>query len=128
MFAFTVTISDHTKPGLSLWDLVTATQDSSTPGYTIKPTPGKTGGIPSFQLIGEVSFLLIQAGTGNSSGIIYVGDSNTANDGTLQGCALAATAAPLIMQASLSGRVSLKDIYVRGNTDTNTFNFMFLYA
>lgn len=114
MPAVTITISDHTKPGQSLATLIGS---GNQPGYTMAKY---STGIP-FRVGDKVSYLSIQASKGNSSGIIYVGDENVANDASNQGQELAAGDV-VIHQGSSYGSVHLGEIYVRGNTDSTKFN------
>lgn len=119
MPSVTITIVDKTQPAQSLATLIGS---GNQPGYTMAKY---STGIP-FRVADKVSFLSIQGSKGNSSGIIYVGDENTANDGTNQGQELAAGDVD-IHQASSYGSVHMGEIFVRGNTNTNKFNVEWHY-
>lgn len=115
----TITITDHTKPAQSLATLVNSGNQT---GYSILPN---ASGNP-FLAANKVSFLSIQASKGNSSSIIYVGDENTKNDGTVQGQEMAAGDI-VIHQASSYGSVHLGELYVRANADNIKVNIDWHY-
>ena len=119
MPSVTITISDKTQPAQSLATLIGKGNQS---GYTMA---AYSTGIP-FRVGDKVSYLSIQGSKGNSSGIIYVGDENTANDGTNQGQELGAGDV-VIHQGSSYGSVHLGEIYVRGNTNSNKFSVEWHY-
>jgi hypothetical protein len=115
IWSITVTISDHTAPAQ---DIATLFKKGSQTGYTVAPATGYPG-----QLIPTTfGYVSIQAGVGNGSGKIFVGDANTANDGSQQGLVLAAGNG---WDRDLeSNRVVAQGLYVRTDTDDSTFNVM----
>jgi hypothetical protein len=111
----TITITDHTKPGRSLYDLLENGSGTST-GYTV--VGGFTGDVSQFSM---VAYRSVQADA-NNSGNIYVGDSKTANDGSRQGVALAK--AGFWSRDNPDNCESLANVYVRGGVDNDKFNVM----
>lgn len=119
MPSVTITITDKTQPAQSLATLIGS---GNQPGYTLAKY---SSGLP-WRVGDKVSFLSIQGNKGNSSGIVYVGDENMANDGSNQGQELAAGDV-VIHQASSYGAVHLGEIYIRTNTNSSKVNVEWHY-
>ncbi len=111
MADITVTISDHTKPARSIYDLAV---NGSGNGYTV------TGSLPALSPAASVCYLSIQAAVGNSSTIVYKGGSDVKNDGTRQAKALAA--GNVDVQQAVQYSVNLNQIYLAASGDGAVVN------
>jgi hypothetical protein len=107
----TVTISDHTKPARSLYDLLS---NGSANGYTV--VGGFSGDVSVF---GAVAYRSIQVDSG-SAGSVYVGDANIANDGSRQG--LIISAGDVWDRDNATDCESLQNLFVRASADNTVFN------
>ena len=116
VFSMTVEITDHTA---AAQDLATLFKQGSQTGYTVVPSVDRTG-----QLIPTTfGYRSVQASAGNSSGTtIYVGDENTANDGSCQGIELAPGNG--WDRDIMTNRAGALGVYVRGSADGVKFNVM----
>lgn len=120
MTTATITVIDYTQPAQSLFTLLS---QGSKPGYTVVPT----GGIaPALTMIGDVSYLSIQASYGNSGQVVYKGDENTQNDGTRQGKELRAGDTD-VMQAYPKS-VNLNEVYLRASANGAIVNVEIHYS
>ena len=114
MFAATITITDITQPGRSLYHLLTT---GSGAGYTVAPSDGINEEI---SMVGGVSYLSIQASYGNGQTIIYKGDERVANDGSRQAKEMAA--GDTDVSQAYPNSVNLREIYVRASVNGGKFN------
>lgn len=106
--SFTVTITDHTKPGRTLLDLV---QNGSGNGYTVVGTvQGNVGWT-------KVGYRGIQSLVGT----LYAGDAGTANDGSQQGRTIVVNG---VWDRDDYGSPISLEVYVRGGADGDKFNLM----
>lgn len=110
----TVTVTDHTKPARSLYDLLA---NGTANGYTV--VGGLSGDVSVF---GMVACRLIQGDTNNGAGKIYVGDSQIANDGSRQGVTLAP--GDVWQRDNPVDCASLQNLFIRASADGAKFNAM----
>ena len=115
----TVTITDFTVAGRSVFDLL---KNGSGSGYTVLPA---NRNLP-ISALARVSYLSVQASTGNSTTVVYKGDENTANDGTCQGKEIAAGAVDV--EQARENAVHLGEIYLRANGNNAKINIEIHYA
>jgi hypothetical protein len=113
--SFTVTVTDHTKPGQDLYDLMVSGAGGTLAGYTVK------GGAQALSGFGACGYRSIQVDSG-SPGSVYVGDANTANDGTQQGLIIAP--GDVWDRDNYGSPMSLQGVYVRASADSTVFNVM----
>ncbi len=111
--SFTVTVTDHTKPGQTLFNLMTLGASGTLAGYTVK------GGGQALIAFSKVGYRSIQVDSG--AGSVYVGDANTANDGTQQGLTL--SGGDMWARDDYGSPITL-DVYARASADSTVFNVM----
>lgn len=111
--SFTVTVTDHTKPGQTLFNLMTQGAGGGLAGYTVK------GGTQELIGFSKVGYRSIQVDSG--AGLVYVGDANTANDGSQQGLILSSGD---VWERDDYGSPITLDIYARASADETSFNVL----
>lgn len=120
MFAATITITDITQPGRSLYDLLTT---GSGTGYTVSPAAGIKREI---SMVGGVSYLSLQASYLNGAAIVFKGDENTATDGSRQAKEMAAGDTDVSQAYPYS--VNLQEIYLRASANNAKINVEIHYS
>lgn len=106
-----IIITDHTKPGRTLLDLI---QNGSGNGYTY------AGVVQSNVGWSKVGYRSIQL---DSGGPLYIGDGKTANDGSQQGLILSSSGLTGWDRDDYGSPIGL-EIYVRTSADNSSFNLM----
>lgn len=114
LYSITITITDKTAAAQNLGKLLSA---GSQTGYTVVPSTG-------YPLAAQSpTWYELQADPGNGANKGFLGDSNTANDGSRQGRVLQAGDLSFPSRLQNVG-LSLQNRYLRTDTNNSVFNLI----